>query len=162
VSPSILPAATCSSVPSMNAQPLHTQTQQSAPFAPTFSRRYACDRCRGHKLRCNRDLMTSTNTPCQRCRKARAKCTIGSSLRVDTARERPKDLPRERGMPSPTTSTIAPTIISRYSYSPLIRPTINRCQPKPEHSSKRELKTKPEPAQLHPNHPTTIMGIRHQ
>lgn len=40
--------------------------------------------------------MTSTNTPCQRCRKARAKCTIGSSLRVDPAQERPKDLPRER------------------------------------------------------------------
>ncbi|KAI1174429.1 hypothetical protein F4777DRAFT_579984 [Nemania sp. FL0916] len=57
------------------------QQRQSAPAPPfNFSRRYACDRCRGHKLRCVRDHM-STNSPCQRCRKAREKCTIGSNIR---------------------------------------------------------------------------------
>ena len=48
---------------------------------PGFSRRYACDRCRGHKLRCNRDAMSSMTTPCRRCSKATAKCTISSNFR---------------------------------------------------------------------------------
>lgn len=46
-----------------------------------FQRRYACDRCRGHKLRCNRDPMASRSKPCQRCTKAKVPCTIGSSFR---------------------------------------------------------------------------------
>jgi len=53
--------------------------QQSTPLAFNFSRRYACDRCRGQKLRCNRDLMALASSPCLRCRKAKAECTIASS-----------------------------------------------------------------------------------
>ncbi|KAH3986959.1 phomacin cluster regulator phmR [Parastagonospora nodorum] len=60
-----------------------TEVAPQAPF--NFSRRYACDRCRGHKLRCIRDQMT-VDSPCQRCRKAREKCTIGSSTRPVPAR----------------------------------------------------------------------------
>ncbi|KAK5996030.1 Phomacin cluster regulator phmR [Cladobotryum mycophilum] len=61
------------------------QTEQLPVVTVNLTRRYACDRCRIHKLRCNRDLMTTTNAPCQRCRKARAKCTIGSSVRLGGA-----------------------------------------------------------------------------
>lgn len=55
-----------------------TRQEPSMAFTTSFSRRYACDRCRGHKLRCNRDLTASLESPCQRCRKAGAICTIGS------------------------------------------------------------------------------------
>ncbi|KAL2371750.1 hypothetical protein BDBG_08790 [Blastomyces gilchristii SLH14081] len=51
----------------------------------TRSRRYACDRCRAHKLRCNRDLMATTNSPCLRCRKAKADCSIASVVRVGSS-----------------------------------------------------------------------------
>lgn len=44
-------------------------------------RRFACDRCRAHKLRCNRDPTASVSTPCIRCSKAKAKCTISPSFR---------------------------------------------------------------------------------
>jgi hypothetical protein len=54
---------------------------QALWFSNGFQRRYACDRCRGHKLRCNRDPMASSSNPCQRCIKAKAECTISSSFR---------------------------------------------------------------------------------
>ncbi|PGG95572.1 hypothetical protein GX51_08217 [Blastomyces parvus] len=54
---------------------------------PSTSRRYACDRCRAHKLRCNRDLMASTDSPCLRCRKAKVECSIGSAVRVGSTAE---------------------------------------------------------------------------
>ncbi|OJD16099.1 hypothetical protein AJ78_03679 [Emergomyces pasteurianus Ep9510] len=54
-------------------------------MAPNNSRRYACDRCRAHKLRCNRDLMASTDSGCLRCRKAKAVCSIGSSVGAGSA-----------------------------------------------------------------------------
>ncbi|KKZ67409.1 hypothetical protein EMCG_06937 [[Emmonsia] crescens] len=56
-------------------------------MGPSTSRRYACDRCRAHKLRCNRDLMASTDGPCLRCRKARVECSIGSAIRVGSTAE---------------------------------------------------------------------------
>jgi hypothetical protein len=70
----------------MSNQTSHVTTVQrgmgtAPPF--NFSRRYACDRCRDHKLRCIRDHMSADN-PCQRCRKARQKCSIGSSTRHTT------------------------------------------------------------------------------
>ncbi|KLJ08129.1 hypothetical protein EMPG_16418 [Blastomyces silverae] len=54
-------------------------------MATTSSRRYACDRCRAHKLRCNRDLMATTNSPCLRCRKAKVDCSIASVVRVGSS-----------------------------------------------------------------------------
>ncbi|PGH06370.1 hypothetical protein GX51_02381 [Blastomyces parvus] len=50
-------------------------------MATTNSRRYACDRCRAHKLRCNRNLMATTDSPCLRCRKAKVDCSIASVVR---------------------------------------------------------------------------------
>jgi hypothetical protein len=41
------------------------------------TRRLACDRCRGQKLRCER-ITGKTTSPCRRCVKARARCTTHS------------------------------------------------------------------------------------
>jgi Fungal Zn(2)-Cys(6) binuclear cluster domain len=46
------------------------------------SRRYACDRCRAHKLRCERDGGAGVLQPCRRCIKARVRCTTGRALRT--------------------------------------------------------------------------------
>ncbi|ETS76488.1 hypothetical protein PFICI_11875 [Pestalotiopsis fici W106-1] len=72
-----------------HAAPTQTQTrryQSSSAPSVNYSRRYACDRCRGHKLRCVRDHLT-TEGACQRCRKAREKCTIGGSTRSRPPRD---------------------------------------------------------------------------
>lgn len=42
-------------------------------------RRFACDRCRLQKLRCERDIWRPTLMPCRRCRKANICCTISTS-----------------------------------------------------------------------------------
>ncbi|KAJ5822462.1 hypothetical protein N7447_004802 [Penicillium robsamsonii] len=45
------------------------------------SRRSACDRCRGQKLRCERPVSNSSMAPCRRCLKAHVRCvTIMSQL----------------------------------------------------------------------------------
>lgn len=90
--------------------------KQRRPAALTppfnFSRRYACDRCRGHKLRCVRDQMT-TSSPCQRCRKAREKCTIGSSILSGPSLGRPALMAFESSVPNATTSPSANTESAR-------------------------------------------------
>ncbi|KAH8590072.1 hypothetical protein B0O99DRAFT_691918 [Bisporella sp. PMI_857] len=87
--------------------PLAGQAQrQPAPMAFNFSRRYACDRCRGQKLRCNRDLMALADTPCLRCRKAKAKCTIASSSSrrgTGTGPARGRSWDVSRGLPNTAT-----------------------------------------------------------
>lgn len=40
------------------------------------SRRFACDRCRMQKLRCERDIWSSPLMSCKRCRKRNLTCTI--------------------------------------------------------------------------------------
>jgi Zn(2)-Cys(6) binuclear cluster domain-containing protein len=47
------------------------------------SRRFACDRCRMQKLRCERDIWSSPLMSCKRCRKRNLTCTI--SPRTDRA-----------------------------------------------------------------------------
>lgn len=42
-------------------------------------RRFACDRCRLQKLRCERDIWRPTLMPCKRCRRANIGCTISTS-----------------------------------------------------------------------------------
>lgn len=79
------------------------------PF--NFSRRYACDRCRSHKLRCIRDPM-STDSPCQRCRKAREICTIGSSIRPASAQARLNRLSLDNKLPSTISSSASPTALA--------------------------------------------------
>lgn len=47
------------------------------------ARRYACDRCRGQKLRCDRGYGAGTNSPCKRCAKAHVtNCVTSTSARV--------------------------------------------------------------------------------
>lgn len=58
-----------------------TTSNYNAAINPVSSRRFACDRCRAHKLRCNRDVLASINKPCPRCIKARVKCSISFSPR---------------------------------------------------------------------------------
>lgn len=78
-------------------------------FTTSFSRRYACDRCRGHKLRCNRDLTASLESPCQRCRKAGAICTIGSGSSWRTpGQSKRRALPKD-GPPADLVITLSPT-----------------------------------------------------
>src|SRR4051794_9470488 len=48
------------------------------PFDDTGNRRSACDRCRSHKLRCERFGETSQ---CRRCLKASAECVTGAALK---------------------------------------------------------------------------------
>ncbi|KAH8691312.1 hypothetical protein BGW36DRAFT_400618 [Talaromyces proteolyticus] len=52
-------------------------------------RRFACDRCRMQKLRCERDIWRPSLMPCKRCRKARMACTISSMDR--SVSKRPKE-----------------------------------------------------------------------
>ncbi|GAM33415.1 hypothetical protein TCE0_004r00291 [Talaromyces pinophilus] len=68
---------------------------------PNLSRRYACDRCRNHKLRCNRDFM-SPRGPCQRCRKARVNCTMGTSTAAPLGHPR---LTQDKQLPHPMPPT---------------------------------------------------------
>lgn len=68
---------------------------------PNLSRRYACDRCRNHKLRCNRDFM-SPRSPCLRCRKARVNCTMGATTAAPSVHPR---LMQEKQLPHPMPST---------------------------------------------------------
>jgi hypothetical protein len=65
----------------LDNEPENSSENQALWFNNGFQRRYACDRCRGHKLRCNRDPLASCSKPCQRCVKAKAECTISSSFR---------------------------------------------------------------------------------
>jgi hypothetical protein len=65
----------------MDAQATPRSFQKESFNPGIYSRRYACDRCRGHKLRCNRDATAPGNGPCHRCIKAKAQCTITSSSR---------------------------------------------------------------------------------
>ena len=44
-------------------------------------RKPACNRCRGHKLRCERSALALGNDPCKRCLKARAKCVTSPPVR---------------------------------------------------------------------------------
>jgi hypothetical protein len=54
-------------------------------------RRFACDRCRKQKLRCERDTWRPSLMPCKRCRKAQMKCTISSAIdRPIPRRSKPK------------------------------------------------------------------------
>ncbi|KAI9751185.1 MAG: hypothetical protein M4579_006164 [Chaenotheca gracillima] len=47
------------------------------------SRRFSCDRCRGHKLRCERTPSTANGGgPCKRCLRAQAKCVISPLSRT--------------------------------------------------------------------------------
>ena len=66
----------------MESQIPSTREHPHARYKHSLSRRYACDRCRGHKLRCDRDLTSPIDKPCHRCERARAECTITSSLRT--------------------------------------------------------------------------------
>lgn len=68
---------------------------------PNLSRRYACDRCRNHKLRCNRDFM-SPRDPCLRCRKARVNCTMGATTAAPSVHPR---LTQEKQLPHPMAPT---------------------------------------------------------
>ncbi|OKL57286.1 hypothetical protein UA08_07564 [Talaromyces atroroseus] len=53
-------------------------------------RRFACDRCRMQKLRCERDIWRPSLMPCKRCRKARMNCTI-SSMDRPISKKKSKD-----------------------------------------------------------------------
>ncbi|KAJ5097663.1 hypothetical protein N7456_008384 [Penicillium angulare] len=55
------------------------------------NKRSACDRCRRHKLRCQRGTVSST---CHRCEKANAACTTGPALR--SGRPIQPDSPQEQ------------------------------------------------------------------
>lgn len=48
------------------------------PFDDVGNRRSACDRCRGHKLRCER---LATSLQCRRCLKAHANCVTSAALK---------------------------------------------------------------------------------
>ncbi|KAK5046707.1 hypothetical protein LTR84_007468 [Exophiala bonariae] len=48
------------------------------PFDDTGNRRSACDRCRGHKLRCERSV---GSLQCRRCAKAHTQCVTSAALK---------------------------------------------------------------------------------
>lgn len=72
------------------------------------SRRYACDRCRGQKLRCERRASGGTNTTCKRCAKARAQCITSPSVRMG----------RPRRHTSPSTANLPPFTGLDFDISP--------------------------------------------
>ena len=53
-------------------------TMNSASFGSSGNRRSACDRCRKHKLRCDRG---PDSLPCLRCAKVNAQCVMGPALK---------------------------------------------------------------------------------
>ncbi|KAI4124668.1 MAG: hypothetical protein LQ347_005649, partial [Umbilicaria vellea] len=50
--------------------------------------RYACDRCRGHKLRCERKDFRPGTDKCERCTKARVNCVTSPPLRMGRPRHK--------------------------------------------------------------------------
>jgi hypothetical protein len=68
---------------------------QTPSSSSGLSRRYACDRCRGHKLRCHRDSSAPNNSPCQRCSKAKTSCIVSSTHRRGKTVEKAHDPPVE-------------------------------------------------------------------
>lgn len=73
------------------------------------SRQLACDRCRGQKLRCERNNAAGRNDgPCRRCAKARARCTSRPPRRLGRPRQqshppssassKPNALPLDSGL----------------------------------------------------------------
>ncbi|KAL4783540.1 hypothetical protein BJX76DRAFT_357927 [Aspergillus varians] len=85
------------------------------------NRRYACDRCRGHKLRCERMRGYGDTSPCKRCLKARAECITSPSLRT--------------GRPSLSENRNSPSITSgrkgRGSAKSMVREDSNKSVPPP-------------------------------
>lgn len=65
------------------------------------SRRSACDRCRGQKLRCERKTTSEHGgNACKRCIKARVRCITSPQRRL--GRPRQQSLPRESRLATPT------------------------------------------------------------
>lgn len=90
------------------SSPYH-QSPISQPFEEPSSRRSACDRCRAHKLRCERDDSARMLQPCRRCTRAHVRCTTGRSLRTG----RPSHVSAVTSQPqssSTQTSAVAPAL----------------------------------------------------
>lgn len=68
----------------------HHQHPLHHPEVVQQPRRFACDRCRMQKLRCERDIWRPSLMPCKRCRKARIACTI-SSMDRPVSKKKSKD-----------------------------------------------------------------------
>ncbi|EED20603.1 hypothetical protein TSTA_038140 [Talaromyces stipitatus ATCC 10500] len=68
----------------------HHQHPLHHPEVVQQPRRFACDRCRMQKLRCERDIWRPSLMPCKRCRKARIACTI-SSMDRPVSKKKTKD-----------------------------------------------------------------------
>lgn len=79
------------------------------PSTIGMAQRSACDRCRGQKLRCTRDI--DTQASCNRCERVGARCIVGllprmgRPARLDTATQGPRERPG--GIDLPTASTEA-------------------------------------------------------
>ena len=80
-----------------------------SPSTIGMAQRSACDRCRGQKLRCTRDV--DTQASCNRCERVGAQCIVGllprmgRPARLDTATQGPRERPG--GVDLPTASTVA-------------------------------------------------------
>ena len=63
------------------------------PASEEQSRRFACDRCRGQKLRCERRASSpdssGSNVPCKRCARAGARCVTSPQQRMGRPRYHP-------------------------------------------------------------------------
>lgn len=63
------------------------------------SRRFACDRCRGQKLRCERKITPNSTNSCNRCVKARVRCITSPPRRMGRPKQQPA--PIHSAMPDP-------------------------------------------------------------
>ncbi|KAI0452047.1 hypothetical protein F5B21DRAFT_484944 [Xylaria acuta] len=80
------------------------------PQARERALQFACDRCKGQKLRCIRT--PKQDAPCERCRKAGATCVIDSSVRMG----RPKRTDKEQR--ETTSSSYKPSQLTHSPISP--------------------------------------------
>ena len=95
------------------------------------NRRSACDRCRRHKLRCERDVTEAVQLDCRRCFKANAKCVTSAALKSGRpshlhGAQQQLHIGSEQSLPTPPTSSFnTPPESSGISNNDLLVPSFS-------------------------------------
>jgi len=130
----------------------------SRNFRP--SRRFACDRCRSFKLRCQRD--ESLGEACERCAKARLACTTTFEHTTTQRHSLPNGLSHIHPQSTGLEQEVRPDIINNVVIEPRPSPP-NSEQSRPAESSEAHNRfERPNPVQSQPQRPSPPSPNRHR
>lgn len=73
----------------MPAEGSHKNGEDELRGIDEQSRRFACDRCRSQKLRCERRIVPNSSNSCNRCVKSRVKCITSPPRRMGRPKQQP-------------------------------------------------------------------------